>query len=349
VPWESIWLTYEGSAYACLKALVPEATLPEMMGLCGGAFRFFWHRDAGPWMCNYLLIGEEAARRTFAPFGYAYTYLADYDHAESTNEGRYRQLIVESIDAGRPVIGLGVLGPPSTKNPEPCIVTGYDKGGAVLYGRSYFQAFGGDYETTESGYFRVEDWYPRCYGVIVPGAKRRRPARRKVLRDALAWAVELAHKPTVRAVAELGERGGPELHCGLAAYDPLADEFLNEARFIDNPADDIWVRWAKVELMMFNGIWLLHATRSRAAGFLTGAAQEALPGAEHLARAAASYAEEVAGLYRATEHIPLEASEEHCATIARPEVRRALRRIVQEAKAHEERAVGHLERALAEM
>jgi RNA polymerase sigma factor (sigma-70 family) len=352
VAWESIWLTYEGSAYACLKALVPEVTLPEMMGLCGGAFRFFWHPEAGPWMCNYLLIGEEAARRTFAPFGYAYTYLADYDHAETANEERYRQLIVESIDAGRPVVGLGVVGPPREKNPEPCIVTGYDRGGAVFYGRSYFQAFGGDYETTESGYFRVEDWYPRCYGVIVPGAKRRRPARRKVLRDALAWAVELAHTPSVRpveAVRGVDKPGGPELLCGLAAYDPLADEFLNEARFIDNPEDDIWARWAKVELMMFNGIWLLHATRSRAAEFLASAAREDLPGAEHLAHAAASYAEEVAGLYRATEHIPLEASEQHCVTIARPEVRLALRRIVVEAKAHEVAAVGHLERALAEM
>jgi len=347
VPWESIWLTYEGSAYACLKALQPDVTLAEMMGLCGAAFRFFWHRDAGPWMCNYLLIGEEAVRRTFAPLGYTYTYLADYEHARPGNEERFRRLVVDSIDAGRPVIGLGVVGPPGTKNPEPCVITGYDKGGAVLYGRSYFQAFGGEYETTESGYFRVEDWYPGCYGLIVPGAKSRPPARRKVLRDALEWAVELAHRPVVRAVVELGERGGPELHCGLAAYDPLAEEFLNDARFADNPEDDIWARWAKVELMMFNGLWLLVTTRGYAAEFLTGVAQEDLPGAEHLARAAASYAEEVAVLRRATEHIPLEAAEEHCVTITRPEVRQALRRLVLEVKIHEEEAVAHLERALA--
>ncbi len=345
VPWESIWLTYEGSAYACLKCLEPELALDYLMGACGGAFRFFWHPDAGPWMCDYLLIGEEAARRTFAPLGYAYTYIADYEHADSSNEERYRRLIVQSIDAGRPVIGLGIVGPPGTKNPEPCVVTGYDRGGAVLYGRSYFQAFGGDYETTETGYFRVENWYPGCYGLIVPGAKGRPPARRQVLRDALAWAVEMAHKPAIRAVAELGERGGPELHCGLAAYGPLADEFLNEARFADDPKDDIWARWAKVELMMFNGIWFLVTTREHAAGFLAGFAQEDLPGAEHLARAAASYGQEVAILRTAAEHIPLEASEEHCVTIARPEVRQALRPIVQEAKIHEEEAVAHLERA----
>jgi RNA polymerase sigma factor (sigma-70 family) len=349
VPWESIWLTYEGSAYACLKSLEPEVTLDEMMGLCGGAFRFFWHRDAGPWMCNYLLIGEEAVRRTFAPFGYAYTYSADYEHTNPGNEERYRRLIVESIDAGRPVIGLGILAPPGTKNPEPCIVTGYDKGGAVLYGRSYFQAFGGDFETTESGYFRVEDWYPGCYGLIVPGAKSRPPARRQVLREALEWAVELAQRPAMRAVAELGERGGPELHCGLAAYDPLADEFLNDARFVDDPKDDVWARWAKVELMMFNGIWLLHTTRGHAAKFLASVAQEDLPGAEHLARAAASHAQQVAILQRATEYIPLEASEQHCVTIARPEIRRALRAIVQEAQPHEVGAVGQVERALAQM
>ncbi len=151
------------------------------------------------------------------------------------------------------------------------------------------------------------------------------------------------------AVAELGERGGPELHCGLAAYDPLADEFLNDARFVDNPEDDIWARWAKVELMMFNGIWLLVTTRGYAAEFLASVAQKDVPGAEHLARAAASYAEEAAVLRRATEHIPLEAAEEHCVTITRPEVRQALSGLVQEAKGHEEQAVGQVEKALAEL
>jgi hypothetical protein len=137
------------------------------------------------------------------------------------------------------------------------------------------------------------------------------------------------------------------LHCGLAAYDPLADEFLNDARFVDNPEDDVWNRWAKVELVMFNGIWLLHTTRGHAAGFLASVVQEDMPGAEELARAAACYEQEVAVLHTATEYIPLEAAEEHCVTITRPEVRQALRRIVQEAKGHEVEAVGHVGRALA--
>jgi hypothetical protein len=116
---------------------------------------------------------------------------------------------------------------------------------------------------------------------------------------------------------------------------------------VDNPEDDIWDRWAKVELMMFNGIWLLHTTRGHAAKFLADVAQEDLPGAEELAQAAACYEQEAAMLRTAAEHIPLEAAEEHCVTITRPEVRQALRRIVQQAKQHEVEAVGHMERAAA--
>ena len=86
-----------------------------------------------------------------------------------------------------------------------------------------------------------------------------------------------------------------------------------------------------------------------AAEFLTAVAQEDLPGAEQLARAAASYAEEAAVLRRATEYIPLEAAGAHCVTITRLEARQALRRLAQQAKEHEEQAVVHLERALAKM
>lgn len=130
VDWESIWLTYEGSAYPCLKAPEPELTLPHLMGICGGAFRFFWHRAAGPGLCNLLLLGERAVTRTFAPLGYSHTYLISGGGPEEPGAwGRYQRLIVQSIDEGRPVIGLGVIGPPGTADPEACVITGYDRGG----------------------------------------------------------------------------------------------------------------------------------------------------------------------------------------------------------------------------
>ncbi|MFB3880659.1 MAG: hypothetical protein ACE149_05315 [Armatimonadota bacterium] len=345
VPWESIWLTYEGSAYGCLRALEPELRLGYLMGVCGGAFRFFWHREAGPGMCNLLLLGEEVARRTFAPLGYECTYIADYERRDPANtEARYRRLIVESIDAGRPVVGLGILGPPGTNDVEPCIVTGYGEGGKALYGRSYFQAFGGDFETTESGYFRVGNWYASCSGLVVPGVKGRAPGRREVLREALAWAVKLARGPRAEFVKSVRRDGERWLHSGLAAYEPLADELLQGRD--EYAATDLEQLWPAVELIMLDGIWLLLTTRENAATFLSGFARDDGPGAEHLARAAEAYRREAAVCRGASEWLPLQPSEQ-CFDIGKPEVRGKLREVVLAAKALEEEAVTHMEGALA--
>jgi RNA polymerase sigma factor (sigma-70 family) len=323
VPWESTWLTYEGSAYACLKTLEPEVTLDYLMGVCGGAFRFFWHRDASPGMCNLLILGETTAQRTFAPFGYGYTYLVDYERRDpAATPERYQRLIVESIDAGRPVIGIGIIGPP-----EACVVTGYDRGGEVLYGRSYFQVMKGlfpaDFEVTESGYFRVENWHGNCYGLIAPGKKSRRPSRRSVLRSSLEWALELARGPRVEVVPTPRSDGESWLHSGLAAYDQLAEEFLRQR---EQPA---------LELLMFDGIWLLLTTRENAARFLSGFAQDDVPGAEYLARAAEAYTQEAAACRSATEWIPFGPSEQQVLALADTAVQQKLRRIVLDAKEHE--------------
>jgi len=340
VPWESIWLTYEGSAYACLRPLEPQLTLDYLMGVCGGAFRFFWHRNASPGMCNLLLLGETTARRTFAPLGYGYTYIADYARTDPTNKEHYQRLIVDSIDAGRPVIALGIIGPP-----EPCIITGYDRNGEVLYGRSYFQIWPGDFEVTESGYFRIENWYGNCFGLVVPGPKGPCPSRREVLRDALAWGLDMARGPRVEFVTSTRSDGELWLYSGLAAYDPLADEFLQERE--EYAATDLEHLWPAVELTMFNGIWLLLTTRENAAAFLSGFAQDDMPGAEHLERAAEAYSQEAAVCRSASEYLPLQQPSDQCFDIAKPELRRELRRIVLAAKAHEEQAVAHLARALA--
>ncbi len=341
VPWESIWLTYEGTAYACLKPLEPQLTLDYLMGVCGGAFRFFWHRASSPGMCNPLFLGEETVRRTFAPLGYGYTYIADYARANPANtQERYQRLIVESIDMGHPVIGLGIIGPP-----EPCIITGYDRNGGVLYGRSYFQIWPGEFEVTESGYFRIENWYGNCYGLIAPGEKSQPPSRQQILHDALVWGLALARGPRIEMVTSLRSDGESWLHSGLAAYDPLADEFLQERE--EYAATDLEHLWPAVELTMFNGIWLLLTTRENAASFLSGFAQDDVPGAEHLVRAAEAYSREAAVCRTASEYLPLRDPSDRCFDIAKPEVRAKLREIVQMAKGYEEQAITHLEQALA--
>jgi hypothetical protein len=96
-----------------------------LMGVSGGAFKMYWIPPWSPANCDLLDIGEEPVRRTFAALGYDYTYLGNYlrNNPAYTKEF-YRQHIVTSIDAGRPVIAMGIVGPP-----ECGIVAGYDKDG----------------------------------------------------------------------------------------------------------------------------------------------------------------------------------------------------------------------------
>jgi len=50
------------------------------------------------------------------------------------DEAVFRRKIIESIDQGKPLIALGVVGPP-----EACIITGYDENGDGLRGFGVFQ------------------------------------------------------------------------------------------------------------------------------------------------------------------------------------------------------------------
>ena len=85
------------------------------------------------------------------------------------DEAAIRALIVESLQAGRPVITLGVAGPPEAE-----LVTGYDENGAVLMGWSFFQEmpeFSAGLAFEPTGEFRARDWYSGMKGLITLGDK----------------------------------------------------------------------------------------------------------------------------------------------------------------------------------
>ena len=135
-----------------------------LMGVTGVAFQLSWKDGWHPDNVASWLVGTDPAevfRRGFAAIGYDHEILRHRDLREQgdDNDGFARSRIIESIrDKGRPVIAHGVIGPP-----EECIITGYDEGGDVLIGWSFFQT-------------DVADLGPRRR----PGAPRRGgPAARK--------------------------------------------------------------------------------------------------------------------------------------------------------------------------
>jgi hypothetical protein len=111
------------------------------------------------------------------------------------------------------------------------IITGYDDGGDVLVGWSFFQnlpEFNAAGEFEPSGEFRKHDWfsYPPGFSFITISPKEKeRPTLKETYRRALEWMLQVARTPVT-----FGDR-----HNGLAAYDAWAEHLLRDQDF---PQDD---------------------------------------------------------------------------------------------------------------
>jgi len=198
-----------GALESVLSFLDLNPDFSAMMAVSGGAWRRFYQRDDGGNVAlDYLGPGiyERACWATGC------------DCSVTTNDDREAMLatIQASLLRGNPVVA-------TIGGPEGGVVTGWDKGGDVLVGWSYFQ------ETGEA-YYEAADWRADHEGspyVVVVGEPCTPADRREVLVTSLALALDLAH--TSRRPEK------PDHVAGLAAYDAWADGLLVDEDF---PADD---------------------------------------------------------------------------------------------------------------
>ena len=353
IHWETTSpLCFTGSVAAAMRHLGTPVSNDYVMGISGGAFKMFWIPPWSPANCDLLIIGEEPIRQTFAALGYGYTFLPDFDRQNrALSEAQYRDRIVASIDAGRPVLAVGIVGPP-----EVCVVAGYSSGGEVLYGRSYFQEqdpgdvdvfrddewFGTLRPETVKGYFRSDDWYQHIYGLILVGDKVETPAPTEALRDSLAWAIELAR--VAERPLHYGGDESPFCYSGLAAYDQMAAAILRDE---DLPPD--------LERLTFNlcplandGAWLMSGKRTAAAAFLDSMLPQAGAAKAALEQAAALYREQAAVWGKAGHLVGWTgASDEQKLALVDRGLREQFAALVRQAQELEEKAVAHLEEAVA--
>jgi len=330
-------ICFAGAAAACMHYLREDVSNDYVMGISGGAFKMLWEPPWSPRNCDLLMLGGEPVKRTFAALGYDYTFVPDYDRDDPGDAKEvYRKAIVHSIDKGRPVIAIGVVGPP-----EACIVAGYDKGGEVLYGRSYFQE-------SKKGYFSEADWFENCHGLILLGDKREPPPRRQVLRDTLEWAIRLAREPEM-PLATIDGKIEKQLITGLAAYDAMAGALERDEDFAFAD-DDLETMEMRCFAIANDGLHLLYPKRRDAASFLEGMAEDGEGASDELRQAAEAYRAELEVLGPAYDLAPYSfAPQPKRLALRDRDVRRKLSALVREAKAHDERAVEHLEQALASL
>jgi hypothetical protein len=230
---------------------------------------------------------------------------------------------VESINAGRPVIAFGVIGPP-----EACLITGYDERGDVLIGWNAFQDEE-KAETEPSGYFRVRNWYPTTRGLLLFGDQVAKPDPKELDRETLQWALQVLRTTRVR-----NSQAGP------AAFEAWAADMLDDASF---PKDDLKVLHDR--LMCHWDSMTVTATRGSgsATAYLLEVATRHPAAAEEL-RAAADCLDR-----EDVVHGVAPGEEAHLVRLADPKVRREVVDSILRARDMHVQAADHIEKALAKL
>jgi hypothetical protein len=312
---------FPGALHAYLRYVGNPQPYDYMMGVTGAAFRRLWNRDDGG-NVGILRYENEPFRLGFAALGYRWhTVPADAD------QETMRAAIRESLAQGRPAISFGIIGPP-----EPGLVAGYDEGGEVLYGWSYFQ-------DQRERYYELRDWFETMdksgeVALLIVGQNGQpRPSEREVLVSTLQWALDLART---------AERPNlPEHLSGLAAYDGWADGLEVDA---DYPADDRETMFWRVVIHGDQCVML--DERHEAARFLRRMKVVVPPqAAAHMEEAATLY-DRVADLGAPLWPWPIDPKAGAMQALADPGTRRGLAAHVRAARALEEEAVACLERAV---
>lgn len=175
----------------CLKAIAEylgeDLAYSDCMVSTAAAFRFVWNNEI--WDLSnvdiYHTLEESEHIYSVGPnaLGREFTFLG---RNENTTKEEFISFIKKHIDEGYPCIAQGIIGPP-----EPCIITGYRKGGEELLGWNFFQSdpeFAADIEIDESGYFVCSNWWENTdtQGVMCMGAlSGERLATREILENAV--------------------------------------------------------------------------------------------------------------------------------------------------------------------
>ena len=315
---------FTGSVLGCMNFLNENITRPFVMGVSGSAFKLLWYLQWCTSNNSMGVLGVEPIRRTFWGLGYEYEFVPKTESPDC--QELFRRKIIDSIEAGRPVIAYGIVGAP-----DEGIVAGYDKNGDVLLGRSYF------YDGSK-GYYEKSDWYKDCCGLILIGEKKPSPSKPKILQETIKCVIDLAR------TTEWSRHDGAKYACGLAAYDAWAEALKKDEDFPEGNLETLTFRCLVNSNVTFCG--LLDA-RKAAAEFLNSMAYADKNATENLLAAAAMYDEEVAILDSMVNSIPYSwQPEEKRLQMADPKLRRNIAKLVMEAKIKDEQAVEHLDQAL---
>lgn len=177
---ETSYLTpFVGSLYATLQSLSEKYTYADLLGLSGAGNRLRWL--PGTWDPSNVDISQ-CEDPPFAPYFRALQAVGWQGEVKMTkifkestgslvDQKTAVSDIVRSINLGRPVIAMGIIGPP-----ECCVVSGYENSGESLVGWNYFQ---GDEGQDPEKPFIKKDWFENLWGYLLLNEKVKAPDLRE--------------------------------------------------------------------------------------------------------------------------------------------------------------------------
>lgn len=231
---------YVHSVVSALNALGERLSYDTVCALSGSAFRTSFSMPAAElWNHgNYHVIHTPLLiEHTFRMLGYQVAQHIRGDY------GSDRQLIIDSIDRGVPVITLeGVI-----NCADACVISGYDSDGDVLLGYNPFMDVEDDHSEApdDTGYFRKSHWHDGFFAkgslgrILIIEGQRERPSREAILQETLQVVRQLISAESLVP----GQYNGLAAHRALAhallsydwddPFEPYLNVMCNEKQYLD--------------------------------------------------------------------------------------------------------------------
>jgi AraC-like DNA-binding protein len=311
---------FPSSLKACLNYMGQEISYSYLMAASGASFRLRWNTscwDGGN--VDIMCIYEnplEAFERSFKAAGRSFRILG---RKPEITKNDFKAFIKSEIDEGRPVIALGIIGPP-----EACIVTGYRDDGDTLLGWNFFQEnpeFAKDVRLDESGYFICGSWWenPNTIGLMSVGEES---GPGTALREILQNAAALLDKERI------GNYAG-----GQAAFDAWAKALSDESQFPKNAVLPLLFE----RLMCQNdAMTMIGEGRSYAAFFMEWVGEQHEELKNECRKAAGLFREEFSAIAKMSELLDgwLQ-GEQQARKLAEPDVREKIVKLIMAAKQYD--------------
>ncbi len=309
---------------ACANYLGDELAYEEIMVKSAAAFRLTWDTTCwNPGNVDVCFAFDDYAS-SFATglhaLGRSFRMLM---RTPDATKEQFMAFIREEIGAGRPVIALGVIGPP-----EACIVTGYRDEGQTLLGWNFFQdnpEFRGSACIDESGYFSTQAWWENrnTHALFAIG---------ECTGERMSLADIAGH-----AACVLSGRQHKQYAKGILAYDYWHRAMGSDAEF---PAGAVISLLAERLMVHGDATDCLSDGRSNAGRYFARLAEEGGADADTCASLAGLFCQNgrcIMGMF----HLlgGWERGEEQMRRLAQPAVRREICALIEEAKAADAQAL----------